>query len=188
MPPKFKFTRNKITNAALNLTRKAGPDGLTARALAEELGCSVKPIFDLFKNMEEVQGAVLSAAQGLYLSFLAEDMAAGKYPPYKASGMGYIRFAREERELFKMLFMCDRKGEPLKPGKEMDVIIPVIMKNTGLSREKAELFHLEMWIFVHGIAAMIATSYLDLEMETVSGVLTDAYMGLKARFCAAEEE
>ncbi len=188
MPPKFKFTRNEITNAALNLTRKAGPDGLTARALAEELGCSVKPIFDLFKNMEEVQGAVLSAAQDLYQSYLAEDMAAGKYPPYKAGGMGYIRFAREERELFKMLFMCDRKGEPLKPGKEMDVIIPVIMKNTGLSREKAELFHLEMWIFVHGIASMIATSYLDLEMETVSGVLTDAYMGLKARFCAAEEE
>ena len=62
MSPKFKFTRNEITNAALNLTRKTGPDGLTARALAEELGCSVKPIFGLFKNMEEVQDAVLTAA------------------------------------------------------------------------------------------------------------------------------
>ncbi len=187
MPPKFKFTRDEITSAALNLTRKAGPDGLTARALAEELGCSVKPIFGLFKNMEEVQEAVLSAARDLYLSYLAEDMAAGKYPPYKASGMGYIRFAREERELFKLLFMCDRKGRPPKPGKEMDVIIPLIMKNTGLSREKAELFHLEMWIFVHGVASMIATSYLDWEMETVSEVLTDAYMGLKTRFCGEAE-
>ena len=34
---------------------------------------------------------------------------------------------------------------------------------------------------------MIATSYLDWEMETVSEVLTDAYMGLKTRFRAAEE-
>ncbi len=67
------------------------------------------------------------------------------------------------------------------------MIIPLIMKNTGLSRERAELFHLEMWIFVHGVASMIATSYLDWEMETVSEVLTDAYMGLKTRFCAAEE-
>ena len=183
MPPKCKFTREEIVRAALDLTRKAGPDGLTARALAEALGSSVKPIFGLFKNMEEVQVAVRSAAQDLYQSYLAEDMAAGKYPPYKASGMGYIRFAREEKELFKLLFMCDRKGEPLKPGKEMDVIIPLIMKNTGLTREKAELFHLEMWIFVHGVASMIATSYLDWEMETVSEVLTDAYMGLKARFC-----
>ena len=188
MPPKFKFTREEITSAALNLTRKAGPDGLTARALAEELGCSVKPIFGLFKNMEEVQGAVLSAAQDLYLSFLAEDMVAGKYPPYKASGMGYVRFAKEETELFKLLFMCDRKGKPPEPGRELDVIIPLIMNNTGLSRERAELLHLELWIFVHGIASMIATSYLDWEMETVSDVLTDAYMGLKERFCAAEEK
>ncbi len=187
MPPKCKFTRDEITRAALTLTRKAGPDGLTARALADALGCSVKPIFGLFKNMEEVQGAVQSAAQDLYQSYLAADMAAGKYPPYKASGMGYIRFAREEKELFRLLFMCDRKGEPPEPGREMDVILPVIMKNTGLSREKAERFHLEMWIFVHGIASMIATSYLDWEMETVSEVLTDAYLGLKARFCAAEE-
>ena len=183
MPPKFKFTRDEIVRAALDLTRRAGPDGLTARALGSALGSSVKPIFGLFKNMEEVQDAVLSAAQDLYQSYLAQDMAAGKYPPYKASGMGYIRFAREEKEIFKLLFMCDREGRPPEPGREMDVIIPLIMKNTGLTREKAELFHLEMWIFVHGVASMIATSYLDWEMETVSEVLTDAYMGLKARFC-----
>lgn len=53
MPPKFKFTRDEITNAALNVTRKNGISGLTARALAAELGCSVKPIFGLFKNMEK---------------------------------------------------------------------------------------------------------------------------------------
>ncbi len=184
MPPKCKFTREEIVRAALDLTRKAGPDGLTARALGSALGSSVKPIFGQFKNMEEVQGAVQSAAQDLYQRYLAEDMAAGKYPPYKASGMGYIRFAREEKELFKLLFMCDRQGRPPEPGREMDVIIPLIMKNTGLSRERAERFHLELWIFVHGIASMSATGYLDWEMQTVSDVLTDAYMGLKARFCA----
>ena len=188
MPPKCKFTREEIVRAALDLTRKAGPDGLAARALGSALGSSVKPIFGLFKNMEEVQGAVRVAAQDLYQRYLAEDMAAGKYPPYKASGMGYIRFAREERELFKLLFMCDRQGRSPEPGREMDVIIPLIMQNTGLSRERAERFHLELWIFVHGIASMIATGYLDWDMQTVSDVLTDAYMGLKTRFCAETEE
>lgn len=54
-----------------------------------------------------------------YHDFLKEDMAKGEYPSYRASGMSYIRFAKEERELFK----------------------------------------LEMWAYVHGIAAMTATSY-----------------------------
>ena len=41
MPPKFLFTRDEIIAAALNITRRAGPSALTARALAAELGCSV---------------------------------------------------------------------------------------------------------------------------------------------------
>lgn len=179
MPPKFKFTRDEITSAAVNVTRKKGSDGLTARALAEELGCSVKPIFGLFKNMEEVQSAVMNAAQDIYESYLAEDMTSGKYPLYKASGMAYIRFAKEERELFKLLFMRDRGGEPLEPTREVDAIIPIIMKTTGLSREQAERFHLEMWVVVHGIASMIATSYLIWNEEQISGVMTDFYTGLR---------
>ena len=44
------------------------------------------------------------------------------------------------------------------------------------------LFHLEMWVMVHGIAVMLATGYLDLDEDTVSRMLTDAYQGLKKRF------
>ena len=183
MPPRCKFTREEIVRAALELTRQEGASAVTARALGERLGASSRPIFSLFQSMQEVQQQVLTAADELYQQYIRQDMAAGQYPPYKASGMAYIRFAREERELFKLLFMRDRQGEPLRPGREMEAILPVIMKNTGLSREEAERFHLEMWVFVHGIASMLATSYLDWEMETVSDVLTDAYMGLKARFC-----
>ena len=177
MPPKFKFTREEIRDAAFNITRQGGFPALTARSLAAKLGCSVKPIFGLFRNMEEVGQEVLSAANALYQSYIEKDMAEGKYPPYKASGMAYIRFAREEKELFKLLFMRDRSGE--KIADEMEEIRPlleIIQKNTGFSEEKAYLFHLEMWLYVHGIATMIATSYLDWDMEFVSRALTDGYM------------
>lgn len=58
MPPKFKFTREQIITAALDVTRRNGMEGLTARGLAAELGSSAKPIFGLFQNMEEVQSEV----------------------------------------------------------------------------------------------------------------------------------
>lgn len=189
MPPKFKFTRAEITQAALNLTREQGISALTARALAAKLGCSVKPVFGLFKNMEEVQGEVLSEANKLYNSYLREDMSSGKYPVYKASGMGYIRFAKEERELFKLLFMRDRSSERAEENREeIRPLIEIIMKNTGLSEEEAYIFHLEMWIYVHGIATMLATSYLNWDMEFISRALTDGYMGLKHRYCAERQE
>lgn len=188
MPPKFKFTRADITKAALDVTREKGISGLTARELAAKLGCSVKPIFGQFQNMEEVQQEVLASANDLYQSYLQEDIPSGKYPPYKASGMSYIRFAKEEKELFKLLFMRDRSGEKIEENKkEIEPLLELIEKNTGLSKEEAYLFHLEMWLYVHGIATMIATSYLDWDIEFISKVLTDAYMGLKSHYCGEEK-
>ena len=133
--------------------------------------------------MEEVQQEVLRTSNLLYQNYLREDMANGKYPPYKASGMAYIRFGKEERELFKLLFMRDRSNEKIEENKEEIIpLIQLIQQNLEISEDEAYLFHLEMWVYVHGIATMIATSYLDWDDEFISRVLTDAYMGLKYRY------
>lgn len=184
MPPKCKFTREEIIQTALNLTRERGVCALTARGLADSLGSSAKPIFGLFQNMEEVQREVIMAAKALYHDYLQKDIAQNLYPPYKASGMAYIRFAREEKELFRLLFMRDRSHEMEEENtEELEPLLKLIRTNTGLDEETARLFHLEMWLFVHGIAVMAATSYLDWDTEMTSRVLTDAYTGLLCRFC-----
>lgn len=175
MPRKNMFTREEIVRAALELTRERGASAVTARALGEKLGASSKPVFSVFRNMEEVQDAVLRAANELYEAYIAHDMAEGRYPPYKASGMAYIRFAREERELFRLLFMRDRSHEK-KGEMQADALIAIIREKTGASEAQARDFHLEMWLFVHGIAAMTATAYLDFSEEKASAMLSDIYL------------
>lgn len=183
MPPKCKFTKDEIINSALNIVRKKGFESLTARSLAAELNSSAKPIFGLFKNMYELQTEVLILAKKLYNDYISEDMASGKYPPYKASGMAYIRFAKEEKELFKLLFMRDRSNENTDDNsEELRPILEIIKSTLNLNENDAFIFHVELWVFVHGIATMIATSYLDWDMDFVSAALTDTYNGLKYRF------
>lgn len=189
MPPNAKFTRQEILEAALSIVRVRGMEGLTARALGEVLGTSARPIFTAFASMEEVEAEVLRAADEVYQSWLEREMARGIYPPYKASGMGYIGFAKQERELFKLLFMRDRSREEIEEGREkLRPILALIREQTGLSEERAYRFHIEMWIYVHGIATMLVTRYLDWDMETVSEVLTDAYGGLKMHYCGEERD
>lgn len=189
MPPKFKFKREEIISAALDITRENGLSAVTARALAAKLGCSVKPIFGLFQNMEEVHQEVISAANRLYQSCLKDEMQKGKYPDYKASGMAYIRFAKEEKELFKLLFMRDRSKEKIEENREeVRPLIELIKQNSSLSEEDAFLFHIEMWVFVHGFATMSATSYLNWDEETISNMLTDIYMGLMSRYKGKEKK
>ena len=183
MPPKCKFTREEILQAALDMTRESGIESVTARALGERLGASSRPIFSVFKSMQEVQNEVLSAAEMLHQEYLQRSMAAGEYPAYKASGMAYIRFAKEETQLFKLLFMRDRSKEQIEENREqLKPLVELICKDTGLREQDAYTFHLEMWIYVHGIATMIATSYLEWHWDTISQMLTDAYFGLKERY------
>ena len=41
--------------------------------------------------------------------------------------------------------------------------------------------HIELWIFIHGIASMLVTGYLNLEETVISTMVTDVYQGLLAR-------
>ena len=183
MPPKIKFTRDELIETAVSLVRRDGADALNARSLAAELHCSTQPVFSNFATMEELRRAVLTAADALYRAATNREIACGKYPPYKASGMAYIRFAGEEKELFKLLFMRDRSAEELPPEtQEIKSIVALVQAGTGLNKDQATLFHLEMWAYVHGLAVMAATDYLHLEPELLSEMLTDAYLGMKMRY------
>ena len=189
MPRDFMFTKEEIINAALSLTRERGFSAVSARTLGEKLGTSSRPVFGRFENMEEVKRAIISAANELYQAYRKKELESGKYVPFKASGMAYIRFAREEKELFKLLFMRDRSKEALKSyADEMDEIVSLVGKQVDLNKDKATMFYLEMWIYVHGIASMIATNYLEWDEELASRAVTDVYEGLKLRYAEGKEE
>ena len=108
MPPKVKTSREDIINTCLEIVRSSGTESINARNIASVLGCSTQPIFSNFKSMEELTEATILAAYQIYLNFINEEVNSEKYPKYKAFGMAYIRFARVEKELFKLLFMRDR--------------------------------------------------------------------------------
>ena len=183
MPPKIRITREEIVRAATELVRREGANALNARSVAAELGCSTQPIFSNYGTMEELKAAVIVSAESVYRDYAGEETARGEYPPYKAGGMAYIRFAAEETELFRLLFMRDRSGETIPEETELGADMEALVRgNTGLDGDTAKLFHLEMWAFVHGIAVIIATDYLKLDRELVSRMLTDCYTGLRKAY------
>lgn len=188
MPPKVKINKSDIIEAALELVRKKGANALGSRSLASALDCSTQPIFSNFSSMEELEGEVISAAYKIYSGFLSAEAESGKYPRYKAFGIAYIRFAKEERELFKLLFMRDRLGEENISTPDFRESVDIIMKANGLCEKSATLMHLEIWAFVHGIATMIATSFFTPEPELISQMISDVYSALCEKFIKEEKK
>lgn len=188
MPPKVKITKEDIIQTAISRVRQNGAGAIHARTIAAALNCSTQPIFSNFSTMEQLQKATLDAAYEIYLSFLSREVEDGKYPPYKSFGMAYVRFAVEEKELFKLLFMRDRRGEDLSPSLDFEASVEMIMKANGVPMETARRMHLEMWTCVHGMGVMLATSFFALPPELVSDILTDVYQGIRARHLGEERK
>lgn len=182
MPPVKKTGRDEIIDAAFDIVRKEGLDSLNARYIAKRLGTSTQPVFSNFRNMDEVKMEIIKKASLLYFEMLDEEERKGQYPVLKARGMGYVRFAKDERFLFRMLFMDRRLTGVVFPTDDASKEIGIISDSLGLQEDKSRRMHALLWFFIHGIASLIVTDSLELSEDDVSQALTDTYLALKARF------
>ena len=103
MPPKPKFARREIVEAALDLVSRRGPEALTARNLGERLGSSARPIFTVFQGMDELRQEVRAAAMARFASYA--DRAPADVPEFKRAGVQMLLFAQEEPRLYQLLFV-----------------------------------------------------------------------------------
>ncbi len=182
MPPKAKFTREQITNAALEIVREESFACLTARALGKKLGSSACPIFTVFENMEEVQQAVLKAVKDVYRGYVEKGLSAN--PAFKGVGTQYILFAIHEPKLFQILFMSEQTEQPhidnVLPliDESYDKILASITAGHGIKGKDAERLYQHLWIYTHGIASLCATKMCRFTGEEISEMMTEVFSGL----------
>lgn len=191
MPPKAKFTREEIVAAALEIVREKGFSALTARALGEKLGCSARPIFTVFRNMEEVQRAVTDAAKALYKEYV--DRGLSERIAFKGVGTQYILFSVNEPKLFEHLFMSE---QPQTPGltsvlpqidESYSAILSSITDAYRVSRTDAENLYRHLWIYSHGIAALCATKMCRFTADEINGMMTEIFTSLLTHTKARKE-
>lgn len=183
MPRRLRYDRDTIINAAFNLVRRRGMEALNARAVADELHCSTQPIFRAFAGMDELRDAVILRAYACYTQAI-QSSADLDEKPYKATGIAYIGFARNEPHLFRLLFMCERQMDmdASNYDESLSYVIAAIQNGTGYSAEQARAFHHMIWLFTHGLAVMVATRFIHFDDAEISRLLSEHYLATKARF------
>ena len=108
MPPKEKVSKARIEDTAFEMTREYGFSEVTARKLADRLGCSTQPIFRSYENMDELRTDLF------YMSiefFLGKMLAArNRNPAYMGLALSYVEFAKSEKNLFELIASVDDFG------------------------------------------------------------------------------
>lgn len=181
MARKIQITQEFIINTAFQMVKQEGIENLTARKLAAKLECSTQPIFRTYANMEELCQDVFNRAVAFF-SFYYERCTKEYDEPFVNLGYAYIQFAKEEKELFRLLFLPNRSyGRSMYEilnGNKGIVVSEIEKARKDGCQNTSELFS-KMWIFVHGAACMAITGDYDLNDQETINLLIDTYKAFK---------
>lgn len=182
MARKETITKDYLFETAFQMLKEEGIGNITARKLAAKAGCSTQPIFRLYSNMEELWQELFERAVDYFEEYYNKAKLYD-FTPFVNLGITYIQFAAEEKFLFQMLFLSDRRY-----GKSLYEILNGKMGAVGREFTKAQnegvknprdLF-MKMWIFIHGSACMSITGDYDLGLEETIQLLRNVYKGFVA--------
>lgn len=185
MPPKVKFTKDEIVHAALNVARVKGLAAVTTRDIAAELSVSTRPIFTYFKSMAEVREAILHAAEKIYQEYLSVGL---REPvPFYGFGMQHLRFAREEPQLYRMLFLDSSAGKNRAMttlDQARGLVHDCVTKIYLMDDKTADRLIRDMWLVVHSLGTLIVTGGCSYTLDEMGAILTGFCLSL----CKAYKE
>ncbi|MDE6698525.1 MAG: WHG domain-containing protein [Lachnospiraceae bacterium] len=182
MPPKAKFTKDEILQAAMQIVREHGLEAVTSRELGRKLGSSTCPVFTVFENMEEVNSEIIKAAKELYKEYINEGLK--QELAFRGVGMAYIKFAMEEPKLFHILFMKEH-SEPIDIEHTLMLIdesyidiLKSVREPYDLQEEEAKNLYQHLWIYTHGIASLCATKVCTFTNAEIQLMMTEVFTSL----------
>lgn len=179
MPPKPIIDTKDVLVAALSIVRDNGIENINARSIAKTLNCSTKPLFRLYKNMDELKQDLFVQMNKYCSDYLQEYLGFNK--DYIGVALRYISFAKIESNIFKALFMSNAITKAtvysMLMDKDIDGLLNEISTTATVTMQEAQAIYQKMWLLSHGIASLIATNGDLFETEEVKDILIDAYQG-----------
>lgn len=153
-PPQTQFSREDVLKAAFETAQQEGLKDLSARKIANCLGCSTAPVYSSFDSMADLEKEVVIMARDLLVDYTKRGYTD---QIFLNMGMGFAIFSREQKHLFRTLFLENDRykeiiaefGENMREQMDRDPQYAQLGK-----KQRLRLLH-KMWIFTHGLASLI---------------------------------
>ena len=186
MPPKVKFQKEEIVEAALRVARRSGIDAVTAREVAAELRVSPRPIFTWYETMDQLRADVYERAKAQYRVCIERGLS--EPIPFLGLWKQYLLFAREEPELYRLLFLT-RPGNVSGGAMEalkfsQDLARDSIMRIYNMDARTADCYFRDLWLAAFSCATLIGTDDCPYSMEEMLAIGTEISLAV----CKAYKE
>jgi hypothetical protein len=184
MPPTGTFTRADIVDAAFQVVRKYGRMKPSARAIAKELHSSTMPIYSSVSSIKELNQDVHEKFRHLFLQYATKPWTGNAVLDM---AFGFIRFAKDEKHLFRIMFATDDAVEVGWYKQEKKIVEPLLYERIkaqpdlqALADEQIQYIMNFMGIFMQGLASLINDGRLDDDSDDqILAVLQEAYRAFR---------
>jgi len=172
MPPKPKFSKEAIIDAAFDIARVEGMEAITIRKVADRMGSSIAPIYVNFQDIADLKKAV-----ALKINAISQEMLAISYSPNPFLNMGIasMKFARAYSVLFKDLVMNSNRylQDIEQPTDDLLGHMTMDRDLDGFTKEELMGIFFKMKVFQVGLSVMDVTGMLppDFSEEQLIGLL-----------------
>ncbi|MDO4502608.1 MAG: hypothetical protein Q4D06_05425 [Coriobacteriia bacterium] len=181
MPPRPKFTKEEVLQAALKIVREKGEAALTARNLGAELGSSTRPLFTLFDGMDQIK-AELAKGPAMDLFFSHCEGFRDYTPAFKRYGLMLVSFAEQESHLFEFMFTSPH-GESLTlrewtRDRLGESAVQLLQQEYDLDEETARTLFGEVWLHCFALCVIKVKHVVTLTDQDVPESLSRSFVGL----------
>ena len=156
--------RDRLCAAAERLFAKAGPDAVTMRQLASDLGVSPMTPYRYFKDKDDILAAVRTNGFNQFALALETARASAKGPRSKGAAVGaaYVAFAFEHPHTYKLMFDLDQPNDDRYPelveaGRRAHEMMTAWVKDLIASGEMAgdaDEIGAMFWAATHGVVVL----------------------------------
>lgn len=175
--PKQRITKDMVVDAAFQIARRSGMEKVLVKSIADELRCSVQPIYSYCKNMDGLREEVSRKAREFIQEYIASHI--DKNDLFYSTGRAYIQLAKEEPYILKIFILQERKNiSSLNDIYETETnpqISKAIAKDLDISIADAEQLHLNMLIYTIGLGTIFSVSSPGISIEEIFSQQERAY-------------
>ena len=159
MPPKTKFNKEDIIEVAFEIGKEKGFSAITARNVANRLGCSVAPIYVNYETIDCLIEAVVMRVFALSDELLAKQKGSNLF---ENIGRASLEFAREYPVFFRELTMKPNSYMSSYETIENNMLEALSEDETmrDLTLDERKRLFFKMRVFQLGLSAMIANDHI----------------------------
>lgn len=167
MPPIPKISKDMILESGFEIIKEKGIDSLNVRNIANKLNCSTQPIMYHYKNMKLLKEELYSIVDSYHSRFLMKENINNN--PLLNVGLQYIKFAEQEKNLFKFLFQSDKFSnfnfDDLVDKNEegLKEIFKIMEKETKFDKNNIKNSFKLLFITAHGLASLLANNSINYD-------------------------